>query len=105
MVRGGDPIWPPCYLPRRIYNLGNSKPVNLLAFIETMEKAFGQLAIKKMYPMQPGDVERTYADVEDLKKEFGYQPETGITEGILVNSFYNKHSILTWSKTIPTYQN
>ena len=68
----------------RIYNLGNSKPVNLLAFIETMEKAFGQLAIKKMYPMQPGDVERTYADVEDLKKEFGYQPETGITEGILL---------------------
>ena len=66
----------------RIYNLGNSDPVNLLAFIETMEKAFGRLAIKKMYPMQPGDVERTYADVEDLKKEFNYQPETGISEGI-----------------------
>ena len=66
----------------RIYNLGNSEPVNLLTFIETMEKTFGQLAIKKMYPMQPGDVERTYADVEDLKKEFGYQPSTGIVEGI-----------------------
>jgi len=49
-------------------------PVYLLAFTETIEKARGQTAEEKMLPMQPGDVEATYADVESLAKDIGYRP-------------------------------
>ena len=66
----------------RIYNIGNSQPVNLLEFIETMEEALERKAIKEMLPMQPGDVEHTYADVSKLYEEFGYQPRTSIAEGV-----------------------
>ena len=66
----------------KIYNIGNSQPVNLLEFIEIMEETLGKKAIKEMYPMQPGDVEQTYADVTDLVENFGYEPKTPLREGI-----------------------
>lgn len=66
----------------RIYNIGNNKPINLLEYIEILEDALGKKAIKKMYPMQPGDVERTFADVTDLVEEFNYQPNTSLAEGL-----------------------
>ncbi len=66
----------------KIYNIGNSKPVNLLEFIEEMEQAIGKKAEKEWHPMQPGDVENTYADVTELKNDFGYEPQTSIRKGL-----------------------
>ncbi|TXE21542.1 NAD-dependent epimerase/dehydratase family protein [Psychroflexus gondwanensis] len=65
-----------------IYNIGNSKPVQLLEFIKALELAFGKKAIKEMYPMQDGDVNQTWADVSELQKDFGYAPSTYIQTGI-----------------------
>jgi UDP-glucuronate 4-epimerase len=68
--------------PWKIYNIGAHNPVNLLKFIETLEAALGKEAIKEMLPMQPGDVQNTYADVSALAKDTGYQPKTDLVEGI-----------------------
>ena len=68
--------------PWRVYNIGAQTPVHLLTFIETIEKALGKTAEKNMLPMQPGDVEATYADVESLVKDVGYRPQTSLDEGI-----------------------
>ncbi len=69
---------PPC----RVYNIGNSDPVKLTDFIGAIEKALGKLAIKQYQPMQPGDVYKTFADVSDLEREFGYHPSTPLQEGV-----------------------
>jgi len=66
----------------RIYNIGNSKPVRLTEFIETIEKVSGKSAIKEMTGMQQGDVFQTYADTSMLEKDFGYRPDTPLSEGI-----------------------
>src|SRR5260221_9891760 len=66
----------------RIYNLGNHQPVDLMRFIEIIEKAFGKTANKAFLPMQAGDVPCTYADVEDLYRDFGFRPTTTIEEGL-----------------------
>lgn len=81
--------------PYKIYNIGAHNPVNLLKFIETLEKALGKQAIKEMLPMQPGDVPDTYADVSTLTEDTGYSPKTDLTTGVqqFVNwyhSFYAK---------------
>ena len=68
--------------PWRVYNIGNSQPVELLYFIETLEQALGKTAQKNMLPMQPGDVEATYADVSALQRDTGYQPSVAIEEGV-----------------------
>lgn len=68
--------------PYRIYNIGNSSPVNLLVFIETIERKVGKKAIKQLLPMQPGDVQRTWADVADLEADLGYHPATPLERGI-----------------------
>jgi UDP-glucuronate 4-epimerase len=68
--------------PYRVYNIGNSKPVKLLDFIEAIEDALGKRAVKNFLPMQPGDVPATWADVSDLAADFGYQPSTPVEEGI-----------------------
>jgi len=68
--------------PYRIYNIGNNKPVKLLDFIETIEEVLGKEAQKEMMPMQPGDVETTYADVTGLIQDFNYQPKTTLKQGI-----------------------
>jgi len=65
-----------------LYNIGNSKPVKLLDFILEIEKATGREAIKEMQPMQPGDVEKTWADTSNLEKDFEYKPRTSISEGV-----------------------
>jgi UDP-glucuronate 4-epimerase len=66
----------------RIYNVGNNHPETLLDFIATVEHALGRSAIKKMMPMQVGDVVSTYADIEAARRDFGYEPKTPISEGI-----------------------
>ena len=68
--------------PYRIYNIGNHQPVELLTFIETIEQALGRQAIKNFLPMQSGDVEATYADVEDLKRAVGFEPKTPLSDGV-----------------------
>jgi UDP-glucuronate 4-epimerase len=68
--------------PYRIYNIGNHEPVELLYFIELMEKELGIEAKKTMLPMQPGDVLATYADVDDLGAATGYRPSTSIENGV-----------------------
>lgn len=66
----------------QLFNIGNSKPVQLLEFIEEIEKATGKQAQKIMMPMQPGDVNQTWADVEDLRKKYGYNPDFSVKEGV-----------------------
>jgi len=68
----------------KIYNIGNNKTESLQDFIMTIEKAMGKKAIKEMYPMQQGDVPKTFADVDDLIKDFDYKPNTKLAEGIAV---------------------
>jgi len=68
--------------PYQLYNIGNNNPVELMELIETIEHYVGKKAIKKMLPMQQGDVLRTYADVDDLIKDVGFQPRTPLTIGI-----------------------
>ena len=68
--------------PWRLHNIGNNNPVELGLFIETLEKALGKKAEKNLLPMQPGDVPDTYADVQSLVDETGYQPKTTLDEGI-----------------------
>jgi len=66
----------------KIYNIGNNKTESLQDFITTIEKAIGKKAIKEMYPMQQGDVPKTFADVDKLIKDYKYSPSTHIKFGI-----------------------
>ncbi len=68
--------------PVRIFNVGNQQPVVLGEFISEIERATGREAAKVMLPMQPGDVERTYADSSAAIAEFGFKPSTPLREGI-----------------------
>ncbi|HHQ47732.1 MAG TPA: NAD-dependent epimerase [Acidobacteria bacterium] len=68
--------------PYRLYNIGNNNPVELMDFISAIEEALGRPAEKNMLPLQPGDVPATYADVDDLVRDVGFQPATPIGEGI-----------------------
>lgn len=65
-----------------LYNIGNNQPIKLLDFIKTIERVTGKSAQKIMLPMQPGDVESTWADTLELENEFDYIPETNIQTGI-----------------------
>ena len=69
-------------VPYAVYNLGNSRTVDLLYFIECIEKALRKEAEKKLLPMQPGDVAETYADISESQRDLGFQPRTRIEEGI-----------------------
>ena len=68
--------------PYRVYNIGNQRPVELMTFINTIEKALGKEAKKNFLPMQPGDVLATFADVDDLKRDIGFSPQTSLEEGV-----------------------
>lgn len=70
--------------PYRIYNIGNNNSVELEEFISTLEGCLGVEAKKQYLPMQPGDVEATYADIDDLERDVGYRPKTSIKEGLAV---------------------
>src|SRR5690606_13674447 len=65
-----------------LYNIGNGHPVKLLDFIDAIELCLGTQAIKEMLPMQPGDVEKTWADTSGLERDFEYKPSMGIEEGV-----------------------
>ncbi|MGH6717060.1 MAG: UDP-glucuronate 5-epimerase, partial [Bradyrhizobium sp.] len=68
--------------PWKIYNIGNSRPEELTHVVSVLENEFGRVAEKEMLPMQPGDVEATYADVADLERDIGFRPITTIEDGI-----------------------
>ncbi|MEA2524568.1 MAG: UDP-glucuronate 4-epimerase [Thermomicrobiales bacterium] len=68
--------------PYRIYNIGNNRPVELLRFIEILEREIGKEAIKRFVDLQAGDVLATYADVEDLEAATGFRPRTSIEDGL-----------------------
>ncbi|MCR2045374.1 NAD-dependent epimerase [Anaerosalibacter massiliensis] len=70
------------YAPFKVYNIGNNKPVQLMEFIETIEKKLGKEAKKEFLPLQAGDVPKTYADVDDLINDVGFKPDTSIDKGI-----------------------
>ena len=68
--------------PYRLYNIGNHSPVQLMDFIAAIENTLGVEAKKNFLPLQPGDVPATYADVSELKRDIGFEPNTPIDEGI-----------------------
>lgn len=70
------------YCPYRVYNVGNNNKEKLLRYIQVLEECLGRKADKNFMPMQPGDVPATYANVDDLVKDFDYKPDTSIEAGI-----------------------
>jgi UDP-glucuronate 4-epimerase len=76
------------YAPYRVFNIGNNQPVELLHFIETIEKKLGRKAVKNLMPLQDGDVPATYADISDLSAEVDFKPSTTIEQGI--------HKFIDW---------
>lgn len=76
----------------RIFNIGNSRAINLMDFVNIMEKALGKKAIIDMQPMHPGDVKETYADTSLLQEYTGYKPVTNLEEGI--------YKFVDWYKNI-----
>jgi len=79
--------------PWRIYNIGNNKPVELMAYIDALEKTLGKKAKVNFLPLQPGDVPDTFADINNLKEKFNYKPSTSVVDGVSkfvewYNSFY-----------------
>ena len=68
--------------PYRIYNIGNNNPVELMHLIETIERALGRVAQKRMLPLQAGDVPATYANVDALVRDVGFAPQTPIETGV-----------------------
>jgi UDP-glucuronate 4-epimerase len=72
----------PTKAPYKIYNIGNNNPVNLMDFIQAIEDAFGGKFKMNMMEHQPGDVPSTFANVDDLVRDFNYKPNTSIKTGI-----------------------
>lgn len=79
---GENPDSATSYAPWRIYNIGNNNPVELKTYISELEIALGKEAEKELLPLQPGDVPDTYADVEDLIRDFDYKPQTTVKQGM-----------------------
>ena len=68
--------------PWRVYNIGNNNPVELMDYIAALEKALGKKAHLDLLPLQPGDVQDTFADVSDLVAHFQYKPATPVDRGV-----------------------
>lgn len=84
-----DPGWSPDApapdsgsAPYRVYNIGNNQVVELEYFVQVLEEAIGRKARIKYLPMQPGDVYATYADIESSTRDLGFNPSTGIEDGL-----------------------
>ena len=86
-----NPLLHSSWAPHKIFNIGNSKSINLMEFIETIEDELGQKALKNYLPMQPGDVKSTLADTSLLEDWINYKPSTTIKDGI--KEFVNWYKI------------
>ena len=86
-----DPNPSSSFAPHMIFNVGSNQPISLLNFIEKLEKEFNCKAIKEFKPIQPGDVEKTWANIEKLKNWCNYRPKTNFDEGI--------HNFANWYKS------
>ncbi|MGZ7042215.1 MAG: NAD-dependent epimerase [Thermoanaerobaculia bacterium] len=85
----GDPAWNSSdpdparsNAPYRIFNIGNNQPVQLLQFIQVLERCLGRRAKLDLLPIQPGDVVSTMADVSELEKAVGFRPATSVEDGV-----------------------
>ncbi len=81
--------------PYRIYNIGNNNPLKLTDFIEIIEEFLDKKINKKFLPLQPGDVISTFADIDDLRRDFNFEPSTPVKEGVInflrwYKDFYEK---------------
>ena len=79
---GDDPDSASSTAPYRLYNVGNNQPVELMEYIRVLEQCLGREAKKNLLPLQDGDVPDTYADVQDLVRDTGYQPDTPVSVGV-----------------------
>lgn len=79
---GDNPDPASSYCPYRVYNIGNNKKEKLMRFIQILEECLGKKADKHFMPMQPGDVQATYANVDDLIRDFNYKPDTSLETGV-----------------------
>ena len=68
--------------PYRIYNIGNNNPIKLMDYIKAQEASIGKIADKEFLPLQPGDVMKTYAEIDDLVEQFEYKPSMSINQGV-----------------------
>ena len=68
--------------PWRIYNIGNNNPVQLMDYIDVLEKTLGKKAKINFLPLQPGDVQDTYSNTDNLNEKFNYKPSTSVIDGI-----------------------
>jgi UDP-glucuronate 4-epimerase len=85
----GDPSWSPeapdpatSSAPWHVYNIGNSRPVEVLEVVQLLEQEVGKPAVREFLPMQAGDVPETYADCADLERAVGFRPRTPIEDGV-----------------------
>ena len=69
-------------MPHRVYNIGNNKSESLMDFVAEIEKSLGKKAEIDFQPMQPGDVRETFADIDDTRRDFGFDPRTSMPEGV-----------------------
>jgi UDP-glucuronate 4-epimerase len=92
---GASPDPATSFAPYKIYNMGNNNPVELVRFIEVIENKLGRKAIKKLMPIQEGDVPETYADVDDLIRDVNFKPSTPIEVGVgkFVEWYLDYHKI------------
>ena len=83
------------WCPHRIFNIGNSSPINLIEYIEAIEVALGKKAIKKLVPIQPGDVPATSADTSLLEEWVNFKPSTTVQHGIskFINWYKNFYKL------------
>ena len=83
----GDPAWQGAAdaspAPYRLFNIGHGSPVRLMDFVEAIEAALGKPAIRNLLPMQPGDVQATWADTQALFDATGYRARVGLEEGVV----------------------
>jgi len=79
---GDNPDPGTSFAPYKIYNIGNNNPAELFEFIRMLEAQLGRKAKMNLLPMQPGDVPKTFADVDDLMKDVGFKPATSLEDGI-----------------------
>jgi UDP-glucuronate 4-epimerase len=80
--RGDQPDCATSNAPYLLYNIGNNEPVELMHYIDVLERCLGKKAQMNLLPLQPGDVPDTYADVADLMRDTGYKPATPVETGV-----------------------